>query len=87
MTTYYRVDGGRITLAEYWRLCPEPFSFLSRSLPTGATVSFLRTSAYFPQASRFEPAVVLVVWASASVCATVAPWPSWKAWATTAANI
>lgn len=28
MTTYYRLDGGQLTYAEYWRLSPEPLSFL-----------------------------------------------------------
>ena len=28
MTTFYRVDGGRMTFAEYWRMSPEPVSFL-----------------------------------------------------------
>jgi hypothetical protein len=28
MTTFYRLDGGQLTYAEYWRLAPEPLSFL-----------------------------------------------------------
>jgi hypothetical protein len=28
MTTFYRVDGGKLTYAEYWRMAPEPISFL-----------------------------------------------------------
>jgi hypothetical protein len=32
-------------------LLPEPFSFLTRALPSGATVSLLRVAAYFPDAS------------------------------------
>jgi hypothetical protein len=28
MTTYYRVDGGTLTYAEYRRMAPDPFSFL-----------------------------------------------------------
>lgn len=27
MTTFYRVDGGKLTYAEYWRMAPEPVSF------------------------------------------------------------
>lgn len=28
MTTYYRVDGAKLTYAEYWRMAPDPLSFL-----------------------------------------------------------
>ena len=56
-------SGGAVAPA----LLPEPFRFLSRSLPTGATVSLLRSSAYFPDASRLEPLVVLLSWAVLSV--------------------
>jgi hypothetical protein len=28
MTTYYRLDGGKLTYAEYRRMAPDPFSFL-----------------------------------------------------------
>lgn len=56
-------SGGAVAPA----LLPEPFRFLSRALPTGATVSFLRTSAYFPSASRLEPLLVLISWAVLSV--------------------
>jgi hypothetical protein len=56
-------SGGAVAPA----LLPEPFRFLSRALPTGATVSFLRTSAYFPDASRLEPLVVLICWAVLAV--------------------
>jgi hypothetical protein len=27
-TVFYKVHGGRVTFAEYWRLAPDPFSFL-----------------------------------------------------------
>ncbi len=27
-TVYYKVHGGRVTFAEYWRLAPDPFSFV-----------------------------------------------------------
>lgn len=56
-------SGGAVAPA----LLPEPFSFLSRALPSGATVSLLRTSAYFPGAPRLEPALVLTGWAVAAV--------------------
>ena len=56
-------SGGAVSPA----LLPEPFRFLSRALPSGATVSFLRTSAYFPSASRLEPLIVLSSWAVLSV--------------------
>jgi hypothetical protein len=48
-------------------LLPQPFSFLSRALPSGATVSLLRTTAYFPDASRLEPLLVLIGWAVGAV--------------------
>jgi hypothetical protein len=28
MTNYYRVDGGKLTYGEYWRMSPDPLSFL-----------------------------------------------------------
>lgn len=28
MTAFYRVDGAKLTYAEYWRMSPDPFSFL-----------------------------------------------------------
>ncbi len=28
MTTFYRVDGGRVRFSEYWRMAPDPLSFL-----------------------------------------------------------
>lgn len=28
MTTYYRVNGRKLTFGEYWRMSPDPFSFL-----------------------------------------------------------
>lgn len=28
MTTFYRVDGGKLTYAEYWRMSGDPFAFL-----------------------------------------------------------
>lgn len=28
MTTFYRVDGGRLTYGEYWRMAPSPLAFL-----------------------------------------------------------
>ncbi len=56
-------SGGAVAPA----LLPQPFSFLSRALPSGATVSLLRSSAYFPNASRLEPFLVLLTWAVLSV--------------------
>jgi hypothetical protein len=56
-------SGGAVSPA----LLPQPFSFLSRALPSGATVSLLRTTAYFPDASRLEPLLVLIGWAVGAV--------------------
>jgi hypothetical protein len=56
-------SGGAVAPA----LLPQPFSFLSRALPSGATVGLLRTSAYFPAASRLEPILVLGGWAVTAV--------------------
>ena len=56
-------SGGAVSPA----LLPEPYRFLSRALPSGATVSLLRTTAYFPGASRLEPMLVLSGWAVAAV--------------------
>ena len=56
-------SGGAVAPA----LLPQPFSFFSRALPSGATVSLLRSSAYFPYASRLEPLLVLAGWMVVSV--------------------
>jgi hypothetical protein len=56
-------SGGAVSPA----LLPQPFSFLSRALPSGATVSLLRSTAYFPNASRLEPMLVLIGWAVLAV--------------------
>ena len=52
-------SGGAVAPA----LLPEPFSALSRVLPTGSTVSALRSAAYFPGSQHLEPVLVLVAWA------------------------
>ncbi len=56
-------SGGAVSPA----LLPEPFSFFSRALPSGATVSLLRDAAYFPDASKLEPLLVLIGWAVLAV--------------------
>ena len=56
-------SGGAVAPA----LLPQPFSFFSRALPSGATVSLLRSAAYFPAASRLEPLLVLSGWAVVSI--------------------
>ena len=58
-------SGGAVSPA----LLPQPFSFLSRALPSGATVSLLRTRPTFPSASRLEPLLVLIGWAVAASAA------------------
>ena len=60
-------SGGAVAAA----LLPQPFSFLSRALPSGATVSLLRSSAYFPAASRLEPLLVLSGWAFVAVAGLI----------------
>jgi hypothetical protein len=58
-------SGGAVSPA----LLPEPFRFFSRALPSGSTVSLLRSSAYFPDASRLESWLVLSGWAFVAVAA------------------
>lgn len=48
-------------------LLPEPLRFLSRVLPTGATVSAIRSATYFPQSQPLEPTLVLTAWTVGSV--------------------
>lgn len=52
-------------------LLPEPFSTLSRVLPSGALVSALRAAAYFNDTQRWEPRLVLLAWAVATTAALV----------------
>jgi hypothetical protein len=61
-------SGGAVAPA----LLPEPFSFLSRALPSGATVSLLRDAAYFPDASRAESMAVLIAWAVVAIGGLIA---------------
>ncbi|WP_432562660.1 ABC-2 transporter permease [Kineococcus sp. SYSU DK003] len=58
-------SGGAVAPA----LLPEPFSFLHRWLPSGATVSALRAAAYFPDTQRWEPRLVLLAWALLTLAA------------------
>ena len=58
-------SGGAVSPA----LLPEPFASLNRWLPSGATVSALRAAAYFPQTERWQPRLVLLAWAVATVVA------------------
>ena len=60
-------SGGAVAPA----LLPQPFAVLSRVLPSGATVSALRSAAYFPQAQRTEPVLVLAGWALACLALLV----------------
>jgi hypothetical protein len=52
-------------------LLPEPFGFLSRWLPSGATVTALREAVYFPDYRHAQPIVVLVTWAIALYAAMI----------------
>ncbi|MBC3760141.1 ABC transporter permease [Quadrisphaera oryzae] len=52
-------------------LLPEPFSTLSRVLPSGALVSALRAAAYFNDTQRWEPRLVLLAWAVATTTTLV----------------
>ena len=45
-------------------LLPQPFDFLSRWLPSGATVTALRDAIYFPDYQHVRPLAVLAVWAT-----------------------
>ena len=45
-------------------LLPRPFAFLSRWLPSGATVTALRDAVYFRDYQHTEPIVVLTAWAT-----------------------
>jgi hypothetical protein len=45
-------------------LLPEPFAFLSQWLPSGATVTALRNSAYFRGYQHARPLIVLASWAA-----------------------
>jgi hypothetical protein len=44
-------------------LLPRPFAFVSQWLPSGATVSALRSAIYFPDYQHLRPLAVLAVWA------------------------
>ncbi|MEN3356293.1 MAG: hypothetical protein V7637_275 [Mycobacteriales bacterium] len=46
-------------------LLPEPFAFVSRWLPSGATVDALREAVYFPSYQHAQPIAVLAAWATA----------------------
>lgn len=63
-------SGGAVASA----LLPTPYAWLSRLLPTGATVSGLHTAVYFPHHQHLEPFVVLGVWlavcAAALICSS-----------------
>ncbi len=60
-------SGGAVSPA----LLPQPFSFLSRALPSGATVSLLRGAAYFPDASKLGSLLVLIGWAVVAVAGLI----------------
>jgi hypothetical protein len=44
-------------------LLPAPFAFVSRWLPSGATVTALRNAVYFPDHQHLQPLAVLATWA------------------------
>jgi hypothetical protein len=54
-------SGGAVAPA----LLPDPFAFLSRWLPSGATVTALRDAVYFPTYQHTRPILVLAGWAAA----------------------
>jgi hypothetical protein len=43
---------------------PPPFAFVSQWLPSGATVTSLRDTIYFPDYEHARPIVVLMAWAA-----------------------
>jgi hypothetical protein len=53
-------------------LLPAPLAFLSRWLPSGATVTALREAAYFPGYQHVRPLAVLAAWAGVLFAAMVA---------------
>ena len=50
-------------------LLPRPFAFVSQWLPSGATVTALRTAVYFPADQHVRPIAVLATWATVLVTA------------------
>jgi hypothetical protein len=50
-------------------LLPQPFAFVSRWLPSGATVDAIREAVYFPTYQHAQPIVVLATWATALLTA------------------
>jgi hypothetical protein len=46
-------------------LLPQPFAFVSRWLPSGATVDSIREAVYFPSYQHAQPIAVLATWATA----------------------
>jgi len=46
-------------------LLPAPFAFISRWLPSGATVTSVRDAIYFPGYQHARPILVLAAWATA----------------------
>jgi hypothetical protein len=53
-------------------LLPRPMALVSQWLPSGATVTALRDSVYFPNYQHAQPIVVLVTWAAVLFSAMVA---------------
>jgi hypothetical protein len=43
-------------------LLPQPYAFIGRFLPPGATVGIVRTAVYFRHQQHIEPFVVLAGW-------------------------
>jgi hypothetical protein len=60
-------SGGAVAPA----LLPQPFAFVSRWLPSGATVDALREAVYFPSYQHAQPIAVLATWATALLATMV----------------
>lgn len=50
-------------------LLPQPYAFIGRFLPPGATVGIVRTAVYFRHQQRLEPLAVQALWLACSLAA------------------
>ena len=50
-------------------LLPQPYAFIGRFLPPGATVGIIRTAVYFPSRQHLEPVAVMAGWLACTLAA------------------
>lgn len=50
-------------------LLPQPYAFIGRFLPPGATIGTIRTAVYFPSRQHLEPVTVLAGWLACTLAA------------------